>query len=83
MTKFSITQDEYDQFEATYTWTLLEVPTYRYGQAFLNYFHPQATNYLSHVNAPWLRHAGVDEVLWSTTNADLAKDIIKEFVKII
>jgi hypothetical protein len=33
-----VTAAEYKQFQEHYAWTLLKNPSYRLGQAFLNYF---------------------------------------------
>ena len=79
MNDLSITKQQYEEFEADYTWTLITVPTYRYGQAFMNYFHPAATEYLqsiSHLGGNPGHAPNDDVILWNMKNKQEAKNFI-------
>ena len=86
MIEFSITEEEFKKFEAHYHWILLRVDTYRYGQAFLNYF-PDAEEYLksiSNLGTPSDVHVpDLDYILWNEKSYDKAKGMIEEFIEII
>jgi len=87
MKEFSITKDEYETFRAHYTWKLIQVPSYRYGQAFLNYFYPDAGEYLESISnlgtPPGVHVPNLDSILWNEKSIEKAKAIIEEFIEII
>ena len=81
-----LTKQEYEEFKAHYTWTLLKVPSYRYGQAFINYFHPDATEYLqsiSHLGGNPGHHPNDDMILWNMKNKSEAEDFILDRFDIV
>ena len=87
MKEFSITKQEYDEFQATYTFELIRNPTYRLGQAFLNYFYPDAGEYLKSVSnlgtPPDVYHPDLDSILWSEKSYHKAKGMIEDYIEII
>lgn len=86
MLEFSITEEEYKKFQAHYHWNLLKVPTYRYGQAFINYFNG-AGAYLKSVSnlgtPPGVHNPDLDDIIWNERYYDRAKGMIEEFIDII
>lgn len=87
MEEFSITQQEYEKFQADYTFNVIKNPTYRYGQAFLNYFYPDAGEYLISISnlggAPAGAHPpNLDSILWSEKSYHKAKDMIEDHIEI-
>jgi hypothetical protein len=86
MIQFSITEEEYNKFQAYYHWNLLKDDTYRYGQAFLNYF-PDAEEYLmsiSNLGTPSDVHVpDLDYILWNEKSYNRAKSMIEECIDII
>lgn len=86
MNDFSITKQEYEKFEAFYTWTLIKAPSYRYGQAFMNYFHPEAAEYLrsiSHLGGNPGQSRNDDVILWNMKNKQEAESFILDRIDII
>jgi hypothetical protein len=82
--EFSITKEEYEEFQVDYTMTLLKVPTYRFGQAFLNYF-PEAENYLisnSHLGGNPGHVPNDSAILWHEKSYDKAKLLIEDLIEI-
>lgn len=85
MHEFSITQQEYEEFQAHFTWMLIKVPTYRFGQAFLNYF-PEAEDYLirnSHLGGNPGHAPNNADILWNEKSYSKAKRILEDFIEII
>jgi len=83
---FSITQEEYKKFQEYYTFNVLKCNTYRYGQAFLNYFD-DATEYFRSISnlgkPPDVHVPDLSYILWNETSYDKAKNLIEEMVEII
>jgi len=86
MEEFSITKHEYEKFQAHFTFTLIKIPTYRYGQAFLNYFYPDAGEYLISISnlgtPPGVHVPNLDSILWSEKSYHKAKDMIEDHIEI-
>jgi hypothetical protein len=85
MTEFSITTQQYEEFNAHYTWMLVKYPTYRYGQAFLNYFR-EAEEYLirnSHLGGNPGHMPNNSDILWNEKSYKKAKSMIEDFIEII
>lgn len=86
MNEFSITKQEYEEFQASYTFQLIRNPTYRFGQAFLNYFYPDAGEYLisiSNLGTPIdVHNPDLDTILWSEKSYQKAKHMIEDFIEI-
>jgi len=85
MIDFSITQEEYEKFQAYYNWTLLKVDTYRYGQAFLNYFDgsEEYLKSISNLGTPSDVHVSdLDHILWHERSYDKAKSMIEDYIEI-
>lgn len=82
-----IKKEEFEKFEQRYTFILLTTPTYRYGQAFINYFHPEAGEFLlEHSNLgtpPGIYEPNDDEILYNIKSATEAKCFIEERFKIV
>lgn len=88
MQEYSITQQEYEDFQVDYTFKKIKEPTYRYGQAFLNYFIPDAGEYLISVSnlggAPAGAHPpNLETLLWHEKSYQKAKDMIEDYIEII
>jgi|688.fasta_scaffold506731_1 hypothetical protein len=86
MTEFSITTQQYEEFNAHFTWMLVKVPTYRYGQAFINYFYPDAGEYListSHLGGNPGHAPNNSDILWNEKSYKKAKSMIEDFIEII
>ena len=84
--EFSITKKEYEEFQAYYTMQVLKVPSYRFGQAFLNYFHPEAEEYLirnSHLGGNPGHAPNNSDMLWNEKSYNKAKSMIEDFIEII
>lgn len=83
----TITKKEFERFEQHYTFTLLTNPRYRYGQAFINYFHPEAGEYLIEYSnlgiPPGVYHPNDDEILFNIESANEAKCFIEDRFKIV
>lgn len=83
----TITKKEFEKFEQHYTFMLLTTPTYRYGQAFINYFHPEVGEYLikcSNLGTPQgVHHPNDDEILYNIKSTTEAKCFIEDRFKIV
>jgi len=85
--KYCISKKDFQKFENYFTMQVIKEPTYRYGQAFLNYFHPYAEAYLretSNLGTPagvW--HTPDDELLWEIKSASKAEHFIRERIEIV
>lgn len=85
MIEFSITTEEYQKFQAYYNWTLLKVPTYRYGQAFLNHFtgSEEYLKSISNLGTPHdVHNPDLDDILWNEPSYEKARRMIEEFITI-
>ena len=83
--EFSITEKEYQEFQVEYTMTVLKVPTYRFGQAFLCYF-PDAMAYLrsnSHLGGNPGHARYLDDILWDEKSYKISKSMIEDYIEII
>ena len=82
-----IKKEEFEKFEQSYTFALLTNPTYRYGQAFMNYFHPEAEVYLIDCSnlgtPPGIFEPNDDEILYNIKSASEAKCFIEDRFKIV
>lgn len=63
-----ISKEEYRKFQAHYTWEVINNPTYRYGQAFYNYFYPRIND---------LDPEGIIDNIYNIINFDRAKRLIE------
>ena len=83
----TITKKEFEKFEQHYTFMLLTTPTYRYGQAFINYFHPEAEEYLiEHSNLgtpPGVFLPNDASILYGMKSTTEAKCFIEDRFKIV
>ena len=86
MDDFFITKQEYEEFQASFTSAVIKTPTYRYGQAFLNYFYPDAGEYLksiSHLGGNPGHAPSLDDVIFHEKSHKKAKSMIEDFINII
>lgn len=85
--EYSITKEDFQKFENHFTMEVLKNPTYRYGQAFLNYFHPWAEGYLRENSnlgmPPGVHHSSDDNILWEMKSAREAKSFIEDRIEIV
>ena len=70
-----ISQRQYQEFQVWYTMKVLQYSTYRYGQAFINYFRPFAARYMNQYYKNVAPDAG-EVLLWNAKNP-VAKTIIE------
>jgi hypothetical protein len=66
-----ITRQEFEEFEKHWLMQVLKTPTYRYGQAFMNYFHNIDTLMLSYDST---------YNLWEDTDIQRARQKCLEYV---
>jgi len=66
-----ITRREFEQFEQYWLMEVLKTPTYRYGQAFMNYFNNLEILMLSYDST---------YNLWEETNVEKARQKCLEYV---
>lgn len=82
-----IKKEEFEKFEQNYTFTLLTHPEYRYGQAFLTYFYPEAGEYLIECSnlgiPPGYYHPHDDKILYHIKSSNEAKCFIEDRFKIV
>ena len=80
-----ITKQEYENFEAYYTWTLIKAPDFRFGQAFMCYFS-EAEDYLrsnSHLGGNPGHAPNDDSILWEMKNKRDAENFILDRFDIV
>ena len=70
-----ISQHQYEEFQTWFTMKVLQLPTYRYGQAFINYFRPFAARHINQQYKNIAPDAG-EHLLWNAKNV-VAKTIIE------
>ena len=84
--EFSITKEEYEEFQVYFTMQVLKVPSYRFGQAFLNYFSPDAVEeYLirnSHLGGNPGHASNSSDMLWNERSYNKAKLLIEDLIEI-
>lgn len=77
-----ISKKEYEEFEESYTFTLLSAPSYRYGQAFINYFGFEVREHLKKYSnlgtPPGVYHPNDDVILYEIKSASEAKSFIED-----
>jgi hypothetical protein len=85
--EYSITKEDFKKFEEYFTFHAIKSPTYRYGQAFLNYFSPDAEAYLRQKSnlgiGRGVHSPSDDSILWEIKSAKEAELFIKERIEIV
>jgi hypothetical protein len=84
--QYSLTKEDFSKFEEYFTFQVIKNPTYRYGQAFLNYFSPDAEAYLrtnSHLGGNPGHAPSDDSILWELKSASEAELFIRERIEIV
>lgn len=69
-----ISKEDFKKFEKQYMLDVIRDPTYRYGQAFMNYF--KITTFVSMPNAD------AESALWYTSSREKAEYLINKYFKI-
>lgn len=83
--KFKITLEKYQEFQAFYTWTVVENPSYRYGQAFINYFDGASEYFESISNLgtpPGVIVPSLESVIWLEKSISKVQALIEDLVVI-
>lgn len=72
-----ISKDEFEKFQKQYMLEVIRDPTYRYGQAFMNYFFNSNKILLNHDDLElW------NTSLWNTSSREKAEFLINKYIVI-